>query len=207
MLFAVAATLLVIVPGPNVLYIVTRGIDQGRRAAVVSAFGVQSSMFVHVGMAAVGMSALLASSEILFNIVRYAGVAYLVWLGVKALRAPLSDLEVQADRKRPSHRQIFWQGVIVNLLNPKVTLFCLALLPQFVDPGRGNSAIQILVLGLVMIAIGTISDCTYALASGGIGEWLKSRQRIARQRQRFSGVVYLCLGAVAALTGSHSASR
>ena len=92
----------------------------------------------------------------------------------------------------------------MNLRNPKVALFCLALLPRFVDPTRGNTAVQILILGSVMISVGLISDSLYALASGGIGQWLKSRQRVARQRQRFSGVVYILLGALAAITGSHA---
>ena len=204
MLFALASILLVIVPGPNVIYIVTRGIDQGRQAAVASVLGVQSSMIVHVGAAAVGLTALLASSEVMFNIVRYAGAAYLVWLGVRNILAKPVDLEIGNIQGRPHYRRIFLQGVAVNLLNPKVALFCLALLPQFVDPARGNTAVQILILGTVMISIGLISDSLYALASGTIGEWLKSRQRIARQRQRFSGIVYICLGALAALTGSHS---
>jgi threonine/homoserine/homoserine lactone efflux protein len=204
MLFALASVLLVVVPGPNVIYIVTRGIDQGRQAAVASVLGVQSSMFIHVGAAAVGLTALLASSEIMFNIVRFAGAGYLVWLGIRNIMAPVSDLEIGNVRGRPHYRRIFQQGVAVNLLNPKVALFCLALLPQFVDPARGNTAVQIVILGCVMITVGLISDTTYALLSGGIGEWLKSRQRVARQRQRFSGVVYLCLGALAALTGSHT---
>lgn len=205
--FSLAALLLVIIPGPNVLYIVTRGIDQGRKAAVTSALGVQSGMIVHVAAAAIGLSALLASSEVLFNVVRFAGAAYLIWLGVRNLLARVTDLDIVSDRHRPGYRRIFVQGILVNVLNPKVALFCLALLPQFVDPARGNTAIQILVLGAVMIVIGMISDTTYALASGGIGSWLKTRQRIARQRQRFSGLVYIFLGAAAALSGSASAKR
>lgn len=205
--FSLAALLLVIIPGPNVLYIVTRGIDQGRKAAVTSALGVQSGMIVHVAAAAIGLSALLASSEVLFNVVRFAGAAYLIWLGVRNLLARVTDLDIVSDRHRLGYRRIFVQGILVNVLNPKVALFCLALLPQFVDPARGNTAIQILVLGCVMIVIGMISDTTYALASGGIGSWLKTRQRIARQRQRFSGLVYIFLGAAAALSGSASAKR
>lgn len=206
MLFAFASGLLVIVPGPNVIYIVTRGIDQGRQAAIASALGVQSSMIVHVGAAAIGLSAVLASSDFLFDTVRYAGAVYLIWLGIRSLREPVSDLEVGSISGRPHYRRIFLQGVAVNLLNPKVALFCLALLPQFVDPARGNAATQILVLGSVMIAVGTISDGMYAMLSGGIGRWLQSRPHIADQRQRVAGGVYICLGALAALSGS-SAKR
>ncbi|MEJ7838689.1 MAG: LysE family translocator [Thermomicrobiales bacterium] len=202
LLFALASLLLVIVPGPNVIYIVTRGIDQGRRAAVASALGVQASMLVHVGAAAAGLSAVLASSELLFNTVRFAGAGYLIWLGIRSWREPAFDLTVGTVQGTPHYRRIFQQGVTVNLLNPKVALFCLALLPQFVDPTRGSPAVQILILGSVMILVGIVSDSIYAMLSGGIGEWLKTRQKIAQHRQRFSGVVYIGLGALAALTGS-----
>lgn len=202
MLFALASVLLVIVPGPNVVYIVTRGIDQGRRAALASALGVQSSMIVHIGAAAVGLSAVLASSDVLFDSVRYAGAGYLLWLGIRSMREPVSDLDIGSVAGRPNYRRIFLQGVAVNLLNPKVALFCLALLPQFVDPARGNTALQFVVLGIVMISVGIVSDGIYAMLSGGIGRWLQSRPEIARQRQRCAGLVYTCLGALAALSGS-----
>lgn len=203
--FAVAATLLIIVPGPNVIYIITRGIDQGRHAAVASAMGVQTGMLFHVGAAVLGLSALVASSELVFNIVKYAGAAYLIWMGVTSLRAKLTDLDVPAISRRASYRRLYAQGMVVNILNPKVGLFFVAFLPQFIDPGRGSSTSQILVLGGVFVAIAVISDLVYAFASGSIGSWLSTRERIARQRDRFAGVVYILLGVLAALSGSSSA--
>ena len=203
--FAVAATLLIIVPGPNVIYIVTRGIDQGRRAAIASALGVQVGMLFHIGAAVLGLSAVVASSDILFNIVKYAGAAYLVWMGISSLRAKATNLDVPDISRRASYGRLFGQGLAVNILNPKVGLFFIAFLPQFIDPGRGGSTGQILILGAVFVAIAIVSDLVYALASGSIGAWLTRRERIARQRDRFAGAVYILLGVVAALSGSGSA--
>jgi threonine/homoserine/homoserine lactone efflux protein len=206
--FAVAATLLIIVPGPNVIYIVTRGIDQGRRAAIVSAMGVEVGMLFHIGAAVLGLSALVASSEMVFTIVKYAGAAYLVWMGITNIRARVATLEVPADiDRRQTSSRMFGQGLIVNVLNPKVGLFFVAFLPQFIDPGRGSSTTQILMLGAVFVAIAIVSDLVYALASGAIGSWLKRRAAIARHRARFSGVVYLILGGLAAVSGSGSGKQ
>ncbi len=205
--FAIAATLLIIVPGPNVIYIITRGIDQGRRAAIASALGVETGMLFHIGAAVLGLSALVASSELVFNIVKYAGAAYLVWMGITSLRAKLSNLETPEFSRRAGYRRLFAQGLVVNVLNPKVGLFFIAFLPQFIDPGRGSSTFQILVLGAVFATIAVISDLVYAFASGSIGAWLSTRARIARQRDRFAGVVYILLGIVAALSGSSSAKQ
>ena len=205
--FAVAATLLIIVPGPNVIYIVTRGIDQGRRAAVVSALGVEAGMLVHIGAAALGLGALVASSDLLFNVVRYAGAAYLVWMGIAHLRARATPLDAPALARREAVSRMFSQGLVVNVLNPKVGLFFIAFLPQFVDPARGSSSVQILVLGAVFVAIAIVSDLAYALASGSIGMWLSRRAAVARHRTRVSGAVYLLLGGLAAISGSGSARQ
>ena len=203
--FAVTATLLIIVPGPNVIFIITRGIDQGRKAAIVSALGVDSGMLFHIAAAMLGLSAVVASSEVVFHSVKYAGAAYLIWMGWKAIRSLPEDLTIP-DRVRPLPlRRVFLQGMVVNVLNPKVGLFFLAFLPQFIDPSRGSASTQILVLGLVFVAIALVSDGIYALASGSIGDLLKRRSALARQRNRFSGVVFIMLGALAALGGSGSA--
>ncbi len=203
--FAVAATLLIVVPGPNLIYIVPRGIDQGRRAAVVSALGVETGMLIHVGAAVLGLSAVLASSELLFNVVRYAGAAYLIWLGVASIRSRPADLTDPAGGRKLSPARLYTQGIVINVLNPKVGLFFLAFLPQFLDPSRGDTSVQILVFGAIFSGIATISDLLYAMASGAIGSWLRRRSSVARLRGKFSGVVYIALGAVAALTGSSSA--
>jgi threonine/homoserine/homoserine lactone efflux protein len=205
--FAIAATLLIIVPGPNVLYIITRGIDQGRKAAVVSALGVEVGMLFHIGAAVLGLSALVARSEIVFNVVKYAGAAYLIWMGIVSIRAKVLAVEEPIVSRRAKPIRLFIQGFVVNVLNPKVGLFFVAFLPQFIDPARGGSTTQILVLGGVFLAIALMSDMVYACASGSIGSWLSTRQRIARQRDRFTGVVYILLGAFAAIAGSGSARQ
>jgi threonine/homoserine/homoserine lactone efflux protein len=203
--FAVAATLLIIVPGPNVLYIIARGIDQGRKAAVVSALGVETGMLVHISAAVLGLSAIVAKSDLLFNVIRFAGAAYLVWMGITTIRARVVDGRLPELGTKAAYRRIFVRGVIVNVLNVKVILFFLAFLPQFVRPERGSSSVQILVLGLVFVVIATASDMLYAMASGAIGNWLNTREKVARQRNRFTGAVYILLGAFAAVAGSGSA--
>lgn len=204
--FSLAGLLLVVVPGPNLVYIVTRGIDQGRRAAVVSALGVETGTLVHALLATIGLSAVIASSDLLFTIIRFAGAGYLIWLGIANIRSRPTDLALDPGLPRMRLRRIYAQGVIVNVLNPKVAIFFLAFLPQFVDRDHGSAALQILVLGIVLVVIGVASDLVYA-ASGQIGSWLNARPAVARQRQRFSGAVYMLLGAVAALSGSSSAKN
>src|SRR5215210_1249709 len=145
LLFALASLALIVVPGPAVLYIVTRSLGEGRRAGLVSALGVQVGGLVHVATA--GVSALVASSAEAFSVVRYAGAAYLVALGARRLLGGRG--ETVDERPAASTRAIFWQGVVVNVLNPKTTLFFLAFLPQFADPARGAIAPQIALLGIL----------------------------------------------------------
>lgn len=190
LLFAVSAAALVLIPGPNLVYIVTRSIEAGRRAGIASMLGVEAGTLVHVTAAAVGLSALLASSAVAFEVVRWAGVAYLVYLGVRALR---SDETVEIARPAGLRRS-FAEGMLVNLLNPKVSVFFLAFLPQFVDPDRGAAATQILVLGAVFLAIASLLDLLYVLGAGLIGRRLHGGRK-------FAGGVYLALAALAAATG------
>jgi len=200
--FSAAAIPLILIPGPNVMFIISRGIGQGRRAAVTSALGVEAGMLVHTVAAVVGLTALVASSAMVFAAVKYAGAGYLVWMGIRAIRSLPGDLALErGDRAVPLLRT-FIQGLVVNVLNPKVGLFFLAFLPQFVDPDRGSVALQILLFGCLFMAYATISDLAYALASGRIGMWLGTRAWVARQRNRFSGVVYIALGILAATSGS-----
>jgi threonine/homoserine/homoserine lactone efflux protein len=188
-LFAAASAVFLAIPGPAVLYIVTRSIVHGRRLGVLSALGVQAGGLLHVLGAAVGVSALIASSATAFAIVKYAGAAYLVVLGVRKLRAARSAGEPLA-LAPASGRRLFWQGAVVNALNPKTALFFLAFLPQFVRPEAGPAALQVLVLGALFLVLATLSDCAYALAAGAIG----TRLRGARF-ERASGVVLVGLGA------------
>lgn len=202
-LFVLAAAALIVVPGPNLLYILTRSISQGRRAGVVSALGVETGTLVHVAAAAIGLSSLLATSALAFDIVRYVGAAYLVYLGVRALtnREPL-DLGTEAAPPRALVR-VFRDGMLINVFNPKVALFFLAFLPQFVDPAGGSAVAQIVVFGAIMGVMGLAMDLTYALSGGAVSTWLRRRPKIAA-RQRFAvGGVYLSMGAAAAMSGRH----
>lgn len=197
--FAAASFALIVVPGPSVLYIVGASISQGRRAGLMSMLGVQAGGLVHVFAAAIGVSALIASSAEAFNVVKFAGAAYLVYLGVQRIRhAGEDDMEATEPR---SHAHLFRQGVVVNVLNPKVAIFFVAFLPQFIDPGAGTPGIQIIFLGLVFIAIAMISDGTYALLAGTAAEHLRGSFRSRQRLDRISGTIIIGLGAVAALTG------
>ncbi|MFD9947752.1 LysE family translocator [Nonomuraea sp. NPDC059023] len=195
-LFAATALALVVIPGPNHLYIAARGLAQGRSAALASAFGVEAGTLVHILAAAAGLSYVITQSAALFSIVKWAGVAYLVYLGIRALTGK-DEQHAQAPEPQPL-RKVFLEGVVINILNPKVTLFFLALLPQFVDPAAGSPALQIVVFGAILLVLGLLSDMIYAFTAGALGHRLAAKARALRY---FSGVVYLGLGVVTALTG------
>jgi threonine/homoserine/homoserine lactone efflux protein len=202
--FAGASLALLIVPGPSVLYIVTRSIDQGRSAGLVSVLGIHTGTIVHVAAAALGLSAILASSAVSFQVVKYAGAAYLIWLGVKALRERHQEASEGGDRERSLGR-IYAQGVVVNVLNPKTALFFLAFLPQFVDVGEPVTP-QVLVLGLTFILLGFVSDGSYALASARVARTLAARRRPGAARRWLPGLTLIGLGVAAAVTGRRPAS-
>jgi threonine/homoserine/homoserine lactone efflux protein len=198
-LFAVAALALIIVPGPNVMYIVTRGITQGRAAALVSSVGVQTGALVHVAAAALGLSALVLSSSTAFNLVKYAGAAYLIVLGIRTLLSrPGASVQMSAPVVRP--RRLFGQGFLISALNPKVALFYLAFFPQFLDPARGSVAVQTLVLGGVFVLIAIVCDSIWALLAGSFGAWLRQQPTFLRAQHYVAGGVYLALGLGAAAT-------
>ncbi len=199
--FMAAALALLLVPGPAVLYIVTRSIDQGRAAGIVSAFGVGIGTLFHVAAAALGLSALLLSSALAFSMVKYLGAAYLVYLGIQKLRERIEPQQVEQPHSA-TLRQIFSQGVVVNLLNPKLALFFFAFLPQFVNPARGSVALQSLLLGLIFVALGMGSDSLYALLAGTLRHWLRGSRAFARVQRYFAGGVYILLGITTALSGS-----
>src|SRR5919199_4609666 len=163
-LFISVTVALVFMPGPNTLYIIARSVNQGRRAGVVSSLGVQAGSLIHIGAAALGLSALLLSSALAFGVVKYAGAAYLIFLGVKTLLTKEKAAQAREVRKASLSR-VFYQGVVVNLLNPKTALFFFAFLPQFIDQARGRVWMQIALLGAILILFGTLSDMAYALAA------------------------------------------
>jgi threonine/homoserine/homoserine lactone efflux protein len=201
LVFAAASLALFVVPGPSVLYIVTRSVAQGRAAGLVSMLGVHTGSVVHVAAAALGVSALLASSATAFTVVKYLGAAYLVWLGVQKLRSkPAGDEPTKAPPV--SGWRLYTQGVVVNVLNPKTAIFFLAFLPQFVHPQQGPVAVQVLVLGACFIALGMLSDSSYAVLAGTLAGRLRRSVRSRRRMDRASGVVFLGLGATAAFAGN-----
>jgi threonine/homoserine/homoserine lactone efflux protein len=193
-LFSVAALALLAIPGPAVLYIVVQSAEQGRRAGLASVAGVHLGTLVHVAAATAGLSALIVASALAFSIVKYAGAAYLVYLGIRKLLE--REEEAQVELERDTLRRAFVRGVVVNVLNPKTALFFLAFLPQFVDADRGGVWSQVLVLGLTFIGLGLVSDSLYALAAGSVANLLRRKRRIVRY---FSGGVYMTLGVVASL--------
>ena len=199
-LFSLAALALLAVPGPAVLYIVSQSLAYGRRAGLASMLGIETGGLFHVAAAAVGLSALLASSASAFTVVRYAGAAYLIGLGLLRLLRR-SEQEPTHESSGSELHPLFLRGVVVNVLNPKTALFFLAFLPQFVRPGHGPAVLQIVVLGLLFLLLATLSDGLYALLAGGAGTRLR-RSRRARVVSRYgSGSLLVGLGITAALTG------
>ena len=208
-LFTVAAVTLLVIPGPAVLYIVTRSVDQGRAAGLASVCGVHVGTLVHVAAAALGLSALLVSSATAYDAVRWLGAAYLVWLGVRRLLARDEDDPAAPGpgARRLGLRRIFAQGVVVNVLNPKTALFFLAFLPQFVDTSRGSVPVQVVVLGVAFVLLGLLSDGAYALAASTGAGWLRRRPGVAKASRLVSGGVLISLGVTTALAGSRAANR
>jgi threonine/homoserine/homoserine lactone efflux protein len=201
-LFVVAALVLLLTPGPAVLYIVTRSLDQGRRAGLVSVLGVHAGTLVHVAAAAAGLSAVLAASATAFAVVKYLGAGYLVFLGVRQLLSRAAASADIAVAPRPL-RRAFLDGFVVNVLNPKTALFFLAFLPQFVTVGRGAVAAQIVCLGVVFVALGMVTDGLYALTAGAAASWLRARRGLALTRRWIPGTIYIGLGLATALSSSH----
>ncbi|WP_394828972.1 LysE family translocator [Pendulispora albinea] len=199
-IFLVASAALIAVPGPNHLYIMTRSIAEGRRSGFASAFGVETGTLVHIAIAAAGLSYVIAQSVIAFSVVKYSGAAYLVYLGIRTLRAR-DEAQTVAATAPQSLRRVYLEGVVVNVFNPKVILFFLAFLPQFIDPRAGSVPLQIVVLGLVLLTLGLVSDIVYVIGAGSLGQWMRTRASFRRYQRYISGVVYLGLGATTAMVG------
>jgi threonine/homoserine/homoserine lactone efflux protein len=197
-LFAAAALALLVIPGPAVLYIVAQSVSGGRRVGLVSTLGIHVGSLVHVAAATVGLSALVVSSARAYETVKYAGAAYLIYLGVRRLLDRTSIASVPGVGRR-SLARAFRQGAIVNVLNPKTALFFLAFLPQFVDPSRGSVALQTVVLGLTFVALGLVSDSAYALAAGTAADRFRGSRRVAAGERYVTGSVLLGLGVTTAL--------
>ena len=196
-LFLLASAILCLTPGPAVLYILARSIGQGRAAGLASVGGVAVGNLAHAIGAALGLSAILASSALAFAGLKYVGAAYLIWLGIRKFRSAPVDFGAASFRPEPL-RRIFRQGVVVGTLNPKTALFFLSFLPQFADPARGSAPVQLLLLGVAFVTMAAISDSAYALLSGTFGAWIKRRPAFLRHERHVTGSVYVGLGLLAA---------
>ena len=196
--FLLATLAILITPGPAVLYIVTRSIHQGRVAGVASVFGIAAGTVVHLAAAVFGLSALLVASPAAFSILKYAGAMYLIYLGLRTWMSRRST-EHGAAPAPDRLRKIFAQGVVVNVLNPKTTLFFFAFLPQFVDPRRGPVAQQVLFFGTVLIVLAIITDGAYAFIAGDLGRLLQRHPGYWRRQPYIVGSIYVALGMLAAI--------
>jgi threonine/homoserine/homoserine lactone efflux protein len=198
-LFVSTTVLLLIIPGPAVLYIVAQSVEHGRRAGLAAVGGIHMGSAVHVAAATVGLSALLVSSAVAFSAVKLVGAAYLIFLGVQRLIGR-GEEGGSPNAAEPHLGRIFRQGIVVNVLNPKTALFFFAFLPQFVDPAH-SAAPQIALLGLLWILVGLCTDGLYALLSGSVGAAVRRRPGFARVQRAVTGIVLIGLGVAAALTG------
>jgi len=204
-LFVAAALVLLLVPGPAVVYVVARSVEGGRLTGLVSVLGVELGTLLHVAFAAAGLSAILASSAAAFSVVKWLGAVYLVWLGLRQIfGGGGKDEEATPSGGEQNRFRVFSQSVLVQVLNPKVALFFLAFLPQFVDPSRGAAWTQVVVLGATLAILGMFTDGLYALLGGTAGDWIRKRSAgagLRRAGRYVTGGIYIALGAVAAASG------
>jgi threonine/homoserine/homoserine lactone efflux protein len=191
--FLVAAALLTLAPGPDILYVLTRGVAQGRAAGIAAALGFATGCIFHTLLAALGIAALIRSSELAFDVVRYAGAAYLAWIGVQALRHRAS-FSLQGASGVKGLAAIYRQSVLGNMMNPKVTLFFLAFLPQFVDAKVGNVGLQMALLGAIFMVQTAVIFGAVAIFSGWIGAWMRRRPAIGERLNVFAGLTFIALG-------------
>jgi threonine/homoserine/homoserine lactone efflux protein len=193
-MFALTALLLNLTPGNDMLYVMARSSGQGTRAGVVSALGIGAGCIVHILAAVAGLSALIAQSAVAFTVIKYVGAAYLVYLGLKSLLHKKHAVAINKKLKTLSLQKIFWQGFMTNVLNPKVALFFLAFLPQFITIHDGNTSLKILFLGAWFDAGGTLVNILVALLFGKIGAWLSKSPAFIQWQERITGTILIALG-------------
>jgi threonine/homoserine/homoserine lactone efflux protein len=199
--FMGASLALLLVPGPAVLYITARSANQGRLAGLVSVLAIETANFLQAVAATLGLSAILLSSALAFDVVKYLGAAYLIYLGIRKLLISEEGAE-NAEIKQESLARIYWQGFAINLLNPKTALFYFAFLPQFVDPARGNVKAQTLMMGGLFVGMAFITDSLYALLASSLADRLRGSRHFQKGQRYFAGLVYVGLGITTALSGS-----
>ena len=200
LLFAFASLVLNITPGNDMLYVATRSASQGVKAGIVSSLGIAGGCIVHLFAAVIGLSAIIANSAVAFNIIKYMGAAYLVYLGIKSFLSKQNKFSLNDKIEKKPLSKLFWQGVFTNVLNPKVALFFLAFLPQFIHPEKGNAPLQILFLGLWFNFSGTIVNIIVAMLFGKLGNWLADKQAFIKWQNKITGSLLVGLGIKVALS-------
>ncbi len=199
LLFFAAALILAITPGPGIFYVLARSLAGGKREGVQSSFGTFAGGLFHVFAAALGISAILAASAVAFHSVKYAGAAYLVWLGIRMIRSRNADMAFQ--NLQPS-QGVFRQGILTEALNPKTALFFLSFIPQFIAPERGHVFFQFLLLGSISVILNTTADLVVVLLAAPLERKLKNSARFRRNQRVASGLGMIGLGAYVALADS-----
>jgi threonine/homoserine/homoserine lactone efflux protein len=202
--FALVSAGLMVIPGPSNLFLLAHGIGHGRRSALAAMTGIETASAIRVLLAAAGLSAVLASSAVAFNAIRWAGAAYLANLAIRALRTRQSQPSPGSSGRAVPLAHSARKGLLVGLGNPKTVIFFLAFFPQFIHPAHGPAAAQMLILGAVFWIIGAIWDLAFACASGTIGTWLQHRPRARAAQPRLEGLAYLGLAGWAAITGTRT---
>lgn len=205
--FITAALILLIIPGPAVLYIITRSTEQGTKAGLISVCGIQAGTLVHAIAASLGVSAILMASAMAFALLKYAGAAYLIYLGCKKIFGPKTAATENRKPIPQSMPAIFWQGMVVNVLNPKCALFFFAFLPQFIKPAQGNVTGQVLFFGLLFTMLAFMTDGFYALAAGRLGKYLRSNTYYLKLEAYISGMIYIFLGVLTFMMQPASSSK
>lgn len=198
-LFLTTAIALNIAPGPDLLYILTKTIRSGKKVGLASALGVCSGALFHVFAASIGLSAILVSSALVFSVVKYVGAAYLLYLAYQAFKSSGFELNVdvqvkEKEREKETAFQAFKEGVLIDILNPKVAIFFMAFLPQFVRDDAGPVSFQLLYLGLMVIAIAIVVEAAYVLVADKISNRVRNSQRFSIWLDRTVGVIYAGLG-------------
>ncbi len=201
--FTAAALVVLVIPGPGVVYVVARSLAQGRKAGLVSVTGLAAGAFLHVIAAAIGLSAILLASSTAFSFVKLIGAGYLIYLGIRALLTR-SSIEAVENLESQSFRRLFVDGVIISAFNPKIAIFFLAFLPQFVDASLDAVSKQILLLGVIYVGLALTTDGAYALFASSLRRWVSGRLVGSSLPRYLTGGIYILLGINAALVGKHT---
>lgn len=199
--FILAGIILNLTPGADTMYILGRSISQGKKAGTLSALGIATGALIHCVFAALGLSVILAKSALAFEIVKYVGAAYLIYLGIKMLITKKDEnFELKENNKQINYRKVYFSGILTNVLNPKVALFFLAFLPQFINPKYSQSFLPFLILGLTFVTTGTIWCLTLAMFSSKLSNTIRKNYKIKKWLDKTTGGIFIALGIKLALT-------